>query len=387
MTLGGGGTAWWLSRDGDPADGAAGKNGAGSARPAGDNFTTPPAGVAPQPLWHETAAEDSTTTDVPLLIHDGLLLISGDPLVAYDVTTSEARWSKPDVCAPGSPLLFHDGKVFLTDSGVEGALVARDVKTGEEVWRSRLGKKLGIESTIAIDDKNVYVTATDYAQAQSATDYRTAIAAISHSTGKKVWLQHRDWGTRDYDVQGTASGKYLVYADSNQNLTVRDTATGDQLWTQKIGDDWAWQPTVANGLVFLPGDKLTAVDAETGRTRWTLSPEGRRGFNNPAVIDGVLYISDYDRGIWAVDVKTHRRIWLCEEQNRGGPGTFVRVGTTLYCAAGPLSGGIIALEAKTGTVRWTWTDDKDSGAPWQIAAAGNRLLVTNGPEIYAMPAV
>ena len=116
-------------------------------------------------------------------------------------------------------------------------------------------------------------------------------------------------------------------------------------------------------------------------------PQGRRGFNNPAVIDGVLYISDYDRGIWAVDVKTHRRIWLCEEQNRGGPGTFVRVGTTLYCAAGPLSGGIIALEAKTGTVRWTWTDDKDSGAPWQIAAAGNRLLVTNGPEIYAMPAV
>ncbi|MET9577208.1 serine/threonine-protein kinase [Streptomyces massasporeus] len=387
VAVAGGGTAWWLNRDGDTAGGATGTNGAGSTQPVGENFTTPPAGVAPQPLWHETAAEDSTTTDVPLLVHDGLLLISGDPLVAYDVKTSKARWSKPDVCAPGSPLLFHDGKVFLTDSGVEGVLVARDVKTGEEVWRSRLGKKLGIESTIAIDDKNVYVTATDYAQAQSATDYRTAIAAISHSTGKKVWLQHRDWGTRDYDVQGTVSGKYLVYADSNHNLTVRDTATGDQLWTQKIGDDWAWQPTVANGLVFLPGEKLTAVDAETGRTRWTLSPEGRRGFNNPAVIDGVLYVSDYDRGIWAVDVKTHRRIWLCEDQNRGGPETFARVGTTLYCAAGPLSGGVIALDAKTGTVRWTWTDDKDSGAPWQIAAAGNRLLVMNGPEIYAMPAV
>lgn len=387
VAVAGGGTAWWLGRDGDTTDGSTGTNGVGSAQPAEENFTTPPAGVAPQPLWHETAAEDSTTTDVPLLIHDGLLLISGDPLVAYDVKTSEARWSKPDVCAPGSQLLFHDGKVFLTDSGVEGVLVARDVKTGEEVWRSRLGKKLGIERTIAIDDKNVYVTATDYAQAASATDYRTAIAAVSHSTGKKVWLQHRDWGTRDYDVQGTASGKYLVYADSNHNLTVRDTATGDQLWTQKIGDDWAWQPTVANGLVFLPGEKLTAVDAETGSTRWTLAPKGRRGFNNPAVIDGVLYVSDYDRGIWAVDVKTHRRIWLCEDQDRGGPGTFVRVGTTLYCAAGPLSGGVIALEARTGKVRWTWSDDKDSGAPWQMATAGNRLLVTNGPEIYAMPAV
>ncbi|MFF7732400.1 PQQ-binding-like beta-propeller repeat protein [Streptomyces sp. NPDC007984] len=383
----GGGTAWWLGRDDDTTDGASGTNGAGSAQPVEENFTTPPAGVAPQPLWHETAAEDSTTTDVPLLIHDGLLLVSGDPLVAYDVKTGRTRWSKPDVCAPGAPLLFHDGKVFLTDTGVEGVLVARDVKTGEEVWRSRLGKKLGVERTIAIDDKNVYVTATDYAQATSATDYRTAVAAISHSTGKKVWLRHRDWGTRDYDVQGTASGKYLVYADSNQNLTVRDTATGDQLWTRKIGDDWAWQPTVANGLVLLPGEKLTAVDAETGSTRWTLSPKGRRGFNNPAVIDGVLYVSDHDRGIWAVDVKNQQRIWLCEDQDRGAPGAFMRVGTTLYCAAGPLSGGVIALEARTGTVRWTWSDDKDSGAPWQMATAGNRLLVTNGPEIYAMPAV
>ncbi|KJK35500.1 serine/threonine protein kinase [Streptomyces variegatus] len=384
----GGGAAWWLGQDGDTSGAANGTTGAGgSAQPVEETFTTPPAGVAPQPLWHETAAEDSTSTGVPLLIHDGLLLISGDPLVAYDVKTSDARWSKPDVCAPGSRLLFHDGKVFLTDGGIEGVLVARDGKTGEEVWRSRLGKKIGIEGTIAIDAKNVYVTATDYAQSTSATKYRTAIAAISHSTGKKVWLQHRDWGTKDYDAQGTVSGKYLVYADSNQNLTVRDTATGDQLWTQKIGDDWAWQPTVANGLVFLPGEKLTAVDAETGRTRWTLSPKGRRGFNNPAVIDGVLYVSDYDRGIWAVDVKTHQRIWLCEDQDRGAAESFVRVGATLYCAAGPLSGGVVALEAKTGTVRWTWTDDKDSGAPWQIAPAGNRLLVTNGPEIYALPAV
>ncbi|MGA5893784.1 protein kinase domain-containing protein [Streptomyces venetus] len=388
VAVAGGAAAWWLAQDDDADSTASGTNGAGgTAQPVEENFTTPPAGVAPQPLWHERAAEDSTTTDVPLLTHDGLLLVSGDPLVAYETKTSKTRWSKPDVCAPGSQLLFHEGKVFLTDGGTDGVLVARDVRTGEEVWRSRLGKALGVEGTIAIDDKNVYVTATDYGQAASATEYRTAVAAISHSTGRKVWLQHRDWGTKDYDVQGTASGKYLVYTDSNYNLTVRDTATGDQLWTQKIGDDWAWQPTVANGLVFLPGEQLTAVDAETGHTRWTLSPKGRRGFNNPAVIDGVLYVSDYDRGIWAVDVKTVKRIWLCEDQDRGAAESFVRVGETLYCAAGPLSGGVIALEAKTGDVRWTWTDNKDSGAPWQIATAGNRLLVTNGPEIYAMPAV
>ncbi|MET9386144.1 PQQ-binding-like beta-propeller repeat protein [Streptomyces sp. NPDC002928] len=384
----GGGVAWWLGKDsGTSASATGGGAKGGTAEPVEENFTTPPAGVAPQPLWHTSVAEDSTSSNVPLLTYDGLLLVSGDPLVAYDVKTGKARWSKKDVCRAGAQLLFHDGKVFLSDGDFDGVLTARDVKTGDEVWRSRLGKELEVQDTIAVDAKNVYVTLSDYSESKSATEYRTAVAAISHSTGKKVWLQKRDWGTDDYDVEGTVSGKYLVYADSKYNLTVRDTATGAQLWTKKVGDDWSWQPTVANGLVFLPGEKLTALDADTGKTRWTLSPNGRRGFHNPTVIDGVLYTSDYDRGVWAVNVRTGKRIWLCEEQDRGAPESYLKAGTTLYCATGALAGGVVALEAKTGKLRWTWTDNGDAGDSWQIALSGNRLMVTNGPEIYGLPAV
>ncbi|WML81864.1 PQQ-binding-like beta-propeller repeat protein [Streptomyces sp. VNUA74] len=388
VAVGGAGAAWTLSSDDGGGDTAAGApDRGGSAQPADENFTTPPAGVAPQPLWHKSAAEDSTTTGVPLLTHDGLLLVSGDPLVAYDVKTGKARWTKSGICRPGAQLLFHDGKVFLADGDHDGALVAYDVMKGEEVWRSRLGKQLSVEDTIAIDDKNVYVTATDYAQARSATKYRTAVAAISHTTGKSTWIQHRDWGTKDYDVQGTVSGKYLVYADSNLNLTVRDTATGGQLWTKKIGEEWTWRPAVANGLVFLPGDELTAVDADKGSTVWTLSPAGRRGFNNPTVIDGVLYTSDHDDGVWAVDVKTGKRTWLCDELDVEGPETFVRAGATLYGATGALDGGIVALDAGSGKSRWTYSDSKGVGEPWQVALSGNRLLATHGHEVYALPAV
>ncbi|WP_263981195.1 serine/threonine-protein kinase [Streptomyces naphthomycinicus] len=382
----GGGTAWWFGRDtGTDVTGTGGRRGV-SGEPAAEHFTTPPAGVAPQPLWHRSLTED-TSAAVPLLVHDGLLLISGDPLVAYDVRTGKPRWSKPDLVVPGSQLLFRDGRMYLPDGEYDGVVIARDAATGDEVWRSRLGKHIDVEDTIAIDDRHLYVAASDYSESKSATEYRTAVAAISLATRKPVWIQRRDWGTDDYDVEGSVSGTYLVYADSKYNLTVRDTATGAQLWTRKIGDDWFWRPTASDGLVFLPGEKLTAVDLKTGATRWTLSPNGRRGFHTPTVIDGVLYVADHDRGVWAVDVRTGKRIWLCEENDRGAPEVFLKSGTTLYCGAQAVGGGVVALDARTGRKRWSWTDNKGTGDQWQIALSGSRLLMANGEDAYAMPAV
>ncbi|MFH8468734.1 PQQ-binding-like beta-propeller repeat protein [Streptomyces sp. NPDC017991] len=392
----GGGTAWWLSGkdDGAGKDGASAAAGGGTAEPAAgadaEDFTTPPAGTAPQPLWHKSVAEDSIATTERLLTHGGLLFISGDPLVAYDVRSGKQRWSRKDVLPFGAPLLLADGRLYMADTDTSGVLKALDATTGEEAWRSRLGEDLKVEKTIAIDAKNVYVTVTDYADSRSATDYRTGVAAISHSTGKKVWLQKRDWGTADYDVEGTVSGKHLVYADSSRNLTVRDTATGTQLWTKKIGDDWTWRPTVAPGagLVLLPGTTLTAIDVETGRSRWTLSPNGRRGFDNPTVVDGVLYTADHDGGVWAADVGTGRKLWLCEDPGADqAPAQFLRAGGTLYGASAMDGGGVFALDAKTGRARWVYNDNKDPGEPWQVTISGNRLLATHGYEVYALPAV
>lgn len=129
------------------------------------------------------------------------------------------------------------------------------------------------------------------------------------------------------------------------------------------------------------------MDANTGDTVWTLAPNGRRGFKNPTVIDGVLYASDYDDGVWAVDADTGKRLWLCDELDVEGPETFLKAGATLYAATGSLDGGVVALQARTGKLRWTFTVSEHHGEPWQIALAGYRLMVTNGPALYALPAV
>ncbi|MHA5050195.1 outer membrane protein assembly factor BamB family protein [Streptomyces sp. SD15] len=130
------------------------------------------------------------------------------------------------------------------------------------------------------------------------------------------------------------------------------------------------------------------MDVETGKPRWTLSPNGRRGFHNPTVIDGVVYVSDYDHGVWALHVSTGRKIWLSgDDEIDEAATTFLRAGQNLYAATDMDGGGVCALTARTGKLRWVYNDQKDPGEPWQVAISGNRLLTTHGYEIHALPAV
>ncbi|CAO0837046.1 Outer membrane protein assembly factor BamB, contains PQQ-like beta-propeller repeat OS=Streptomyces microflavus OX=1919 GN=Smic_45150 PE=4 SV=1 [Streptomyces microflavus] len=63
------------------------------------------------------------------------------------------------------------------------------------------------------------------------------IAALNSSTGKLAWKEQRDLGTEQNGVHAAVQGRYLVYTDFKKNLTVRDTATGKQVWTQKTTNE------------------------------------------------------------------------------------------------------------------------------------------------------
>ncbi|WP_353962327.1 MULTISPECIES: PQQ-binding-like beta-propeller repeat protein [unclassified Streptomyces] len=125
------------------------------------------------------------------------------------------------------------------------------------------------------------------------------------------------------------------------------------------------RPAVADGPVFLPGEKLTAIDADTGATVWTLPPSGRRGFHDPTVIDGVLYATDLDRGIRAANAGNGNRIRLCEDGNRltregsCGPGRRCSTAPPVTWAAASSRW----WPGPAGCVRCTWTDSTDATGP------------------------
>ncbi|GAA3165404.1 MULTISPECIES: serine/threonine-protein kinase [Streptomyces] len=380
--LGGAGVWVMNGRAGGATDGG----GDGGATPETDGFTTPPPGTAPAVLWHRTAETDSLNSDRPLAVHNGLLLISGDPLVARRATTGATVWSRKGVAAAGAPLILADRKLFLVSTEYNGDVIGLDPDTGKEAWRSRLGGGLTVQRILAADAERLYVVAS--VRTEDTTQRLTAVAAINIRTGRTDWSKPRDEGTMDFDLEGTVSGNRLVYTDGRSNVTVRDIADGRQLWSRKLGDDIAWRPAVSARRIFLGGPRLRAVHLETGEQDWSLSSAGRLSFYQPMVVGGVVYAADHSGGVWAVDAVRGRKLWLCEDPGaRRAPTEFLAVRGTLYGASYDDAGGIFALDPATGKARWHYNDNTGSLNQWHVAAAGRRLLATHGDEIYALPAV
>ena len=372
----------------DPAEKPAGGAKPGGGRNA-DDFTTPPAGTAPEPLWRADAANDNLAGIQALARVGDVVLVSGDPLVGRDVVSGEEKWSRAGITTPGARLIVGGGTLYLSSAEYDGDIVGLDPATGKETWRSRLGKAYRQPRPIAADDRHVYVLAGILEKDFSAPT--NVIAAIDTTTGKVAWSEKRDAGTEEYGITASAVGKRLVYTDYRENLTVRDTTTGRQVWTKKMGKSNYRRFAVHEDLVIVAdGRRLRAFDLATGKEPWSLATEEFSQFKDPQVLDGVLYASDSVRGLWAVNPGTGKQIWHNEDllETATQAWQFAKVGGTLYGATEfDKEGGVHAFDAATGKLRWTYNDKTGDIQKWYVVEAGKRLAVMHGKRLYALPAV
>ncbi|MEE1744512.1 outer membrane protein assembly factor BamB family protein [Streptomyces sp. JV184] len=365
----------------------------GSAKPGGDSkgggFTTPPPGTAPEPLWKAAAANTGLAGIDALAVIGGVALVSGDPLVGRSMATGKEKWSRRGVTTPGAELIVGGGTLYLASAEYDGDVVGLDPATGKETWRSRLGKKYQQPRPIAADDRHVYVIAGILEK--DFTTPNNVIAAIDTTSGRIAWREQRDAGTEEFGITAAAVDGRLVYTDYRENVTVRDTATGRQVWTKKISRSNNRRFAVHEGLVIVAdGRRLRAFDLAGGEDRWSLRTEEFSSFNDPQVLDGVLYASDSVRGMWAVDPRTGKRIWHNGEllDSATQAWQFAKVNGTLYGATEfDEDGGVHAFDAATGKLRWTYNDKSGDIQQWYVAAAADRLAVMHGKRLYALPAV
>ncbi len=328
---------------------------------------------------------------MPPRVFGDSFLVLGDTTAAYDLRTGKRKWARKEISGPADTTTVSGNTLFLPGGDYDGTVVGYDIRTGKETWRTRLGGKMTGEVRVAaVDDKRIYVVAvlTD----DDIGKRLNAIAAVDIRTREILWQEQRDEGTQD-DIALTVGDGHLIYVhgaidEDVKNLTVRDALTGEQRWNRRIADDEV-QPAVFGGMVFVGGDGLLrAVDLKTGRDTWQLSPNGRRGFHRPTVLRGVLYVMDYDCGVWALQPESGKKIWMSEDLGSREFGEWmVRTDDSLYIASYFEQGGIYALSAKDGSYRWNYNDGVEDDAEWQVTAAGNRLLVSHADHLYTLPAV
>ncbi|MFE4378341.1 PQQ-binding-like beta-propeller repeat protein [Streptomyces cyaneofuscatus] len=350
----------------------------------------PEDGQAPAPLWTKSTSAATYGDNDELVAVGGVVIASGDPLAALDGATGGERWSLPGGAIPGAPLLLGDGvdTLYLASGKYDGSVIGYAPASGKETWRSHLGKEYRQPRPVAVDGTQVYVIAEILeADGSSRTN---VIAALNSGTGKLVWKEQRDLGTQQNGVHAAVQGRYLVYTDFKKNLTVRDTATGRQVWTQKTTKTSYGPFAVHQDLVIVPqGQKLQAFALSDGSEKWSVTAEQFTTFREPTVLDDVLYIADSGRTLWALAPRTGKKAWQSTALKDAGaqvPRQFVRVGSTLYGATDlDKQGGIHAFDAKNGALRWTFNDRSGDYHAWLVATDGKHVFALHGKKLHALP--
>jgi outer membrane protein assembly factor BamB len=123
----------------------------------------------------------------------------------------------------------------------------------------------------------------------------------------------------------------------------------EPVWRRNTGAEYlSSTPAVSGGTVFVGSERgrLLALDARTGRPRWTYTA-GSPIRERVAVAGGVVYMGEFDGGVHAIDARTGQARWRYQAVNGG---------TDIFHARGLVYGGrdpLYALDAGTGAVRWS----------------------------------
>ncbi|GAA2113707.1 PQQ-binding-like beta-propeller repeat protein [Streptomyces synnematoformans] len=378
----------------DTAGGGGGDAGGGSDSPAATDGPAEGApgggGQAPEPLWTKTTSARTYGDNDELVAVDGVVIATGDPVTARDAQTGKPTWSPPGGAVPGAPLLLGNGTLYLASGTYDGTVHGYEPVSGKETWRSRLGTGYRQPRPIAVDDGQVYVIA-EILEADGSS-HTNVIAALDGGSGRPAWKRQRDLGTEQNGIHAAVSGRYLVYTDVKKNLTVRDTATGGQVWTQKTTKTNYGAFAVHRDLVIVPqGSRLQAFALSDGSRKWSVrTDDDFATFKEPAVVGDSLFVADSARTLRHIEPQTGRKVWRSEDladAKAKPPRQFVIAGDTLYGATDlDEQGGVHAFDAGTGALRWTFNDGTGDYHAWLVTTDGTHVFALHGRKLHALPA-
>ncbi|MFD4536432.1 PQQ-binding-like beta-propeller repeat protein [Kitasatospora sp. NPDC058397] len=332
-----GGIGWWARRDADTGHRVWSRTGTGSrvalsATPQPDLYVADFDGTVSAldlrtgtPRWSAKVTSHNPADSNfgwPIAAGDGLVCVTTDSHVhALDAASGAVRWAVP---APGGYLSgWTDGPTVSGDVFVtcDGRVHSYDAATGEARWSS----PLEAACVPAVAGGTVYLAAP--AGGISALDAKTCERRWEQpAVGKLVDRPVVHEGvlylstsaapapTGATSTASTASASTASASTASAStVSALDAATGRVLWQRDdLGHPGVQPAPVADGtLCLLDNDRVVAVEASTGRSRWTSSvPDGLgRGMSTMAVADGRVYVALNDGRLHTLDLATGRLQW------------------------------------------------------------------------------
>jgi len=237
-----------------------------------------------------------------------------------------------------------DGKrVFVGASG--GYFYALDTRDGSMLWHRLLRGGVAGRARIVAREHLLYIGT------QGGVVY-----ALDPETGAEKW---------HYDLKGpvesqpTYSNGLLYFASGENRVYALDAATGKWRWQydRESPDSFTIRgqpaPIVYQGKVYagFADGYLACLNAGSGEIIWArgLAGDATRFVDvdsTPTVVNGVMYVSSYSGGVYALDPKDGSTKWRYEIEGAGS--IRVRAGTVYFSAAGK---GLHALDLE-GRLLW-----------------------------------
>ncbi|WP_254763419.1 PQQ-binding-like beta-propeller repeat protein [Natrinema marinum] len=248
----------------------------------------------------------------------------------------------------GTPAIV-EGTVYVAEGQavgeerVESVVYALDGATGEVEWEHPYSGTNVVGATLVADGLVVQAIGS-------------SIVALETESGTERWQLVRDFATELAVADGTMYAINTTYADP-PTLVAIDLETGRERWTARLSDGEMYIPTppaVADGTVYQGGIELTALSAADGDVQWTRDL-GNTITGPPTIVGDTIYVPVGDGTVAALERDGTPR-WRQPIEGRG-QGWGLETVTSPAVAGGTIyvtnSGQITALEAETGSERWT----------------------------------
>ena len=233
-----------------------------------------------------------------------------------------------------------------------------------------------IESSAAIVNGTVYFGSMD-----------GSLNAVSLADGKPRWRYAVEYTTPDssdtfasyiQESSPCVSNGMVYVGDLNGTLHAVDARTGKVKWTFKTDGEIKSSPNCYDNRIYFGSydTYLYCLAADTGELIWKFATEGPV-HSTPSISQGKVFVSGCDETFRAIDVKTGEQLYALPLGGYTGASAAIR-GSNVF--VGTFTNEVISIDLGKRILRWSYMHETRNFPFYSSAAVTDRYVVVGGRD-------